>query len=78
MAERLKAEGEIPIIAKLVVCVTPPVVASQIFHVSYFLTGLACVGGVLLQALIPPRKKGLWAGLLISAGVTLVALLWRK
>lgn len=78
MPGRLKGEGEMAIIAKLVVCVTPPVVASQIFHATYFFTGLACVGGVLLQSLIPPRKKGLWAGMLVSASFAVVALLWRK
>jgi hypothetical protein len=78
MAEQLGFGEQVTIIAKLVVCVTPPVIAGQIFHASYFLTALACIGGVLLQALIPPRRKGLWAGLLISVGLTLVAVLWRK
>lgn len=43
MAEQLGFGEQVTIIAKLVVCVTPPVVASQIFHASYFLTGIACI-----------------------------------
>jgi hypothetical protein len=78
MARQLDFEKEIMIIAKLVLFIAPPTVASQMFHATHLVTGLACIGGALLQALIPPRTKSLLVGLALSVGYTVISALWRK
>jgi hypothetical protein len=78
MSQQLDFDKQIMIVVKLVLFITPPTVTSQIFHASHLVTGLACIVGVVLQALIPPRTKGLLVGLAISVGYTLIAAFWRR
>jgi hypothetical protein len=49
------------LLLKVLVLFVPPTIAPYVFDTAthHFLAGLSLITGVLLQALIPPRRKGL-------------------
>jgi hypothetical protein len=66
-------------LAKLIVFGMIPAVAIHSLHASYVTLGLSFIAASLLQALVPPRRKGLVLMLTISTLFTLIALFfqWR-
>lgn len=71
------SKEQIAIVAKLIVFGMISAVAIHVFHASYVVLGLSFVAASLLQALIPPRRKGLVPMLAISTLFTLIALAWQ-
>ena len=78
MPESNNGNLQIAILAKLIVFGMISAVAINAFHASYVLLGLSFIVGSLLQALIPPRGKGLLPILAISTLFTLIALILQK
>jgi hypothetical protein len=65
-------------VAKIFVFCVVPLTVSEGFHLrNPVVTGLSFIAGSLLQALIPPRRRGLLVMLILSAAYTAIALLWR-
>jgi len=75
MPESNSGNVQIAILAKLIVFGMVTAVAIHAFHASYVVLGLSFIVASLLQALIPPRGKGLLPILAISTLFTLIALL---
>ena len=77
MREPNSPDEQIAVFAKLVVFCMIPAVAIHAFHASYVVLGLSFVVASLLQALVPPKKKGLVPILALSTLFTLIALGWQ-
>ncbi len=77
MRESDNGNEQIAILAKLIVFCMISAVAIHAFRASYVVLGLSFIAASLLQALVPPRKKGLVPILAISTLFTLVALVWQ-
>jgi hypothetical protein len=65
--------------AKVVVAILPPTILRQ-FNVPHqrLLFSLSLVLGILLQALIPPRRMGLWQLLLLASLLGLSYYAWTS
>jgi hypothetical protein len=77
MCESDNGNERISILAKLIIFCMIPAVVIHAFHASYVALGLSFIVASLLQALVPPRRKGLVPILAISTLFTVIALLWQ-
>ena len=79
MEDSADSNGEVAVWAKLIVFCTIPTIIYRYFEVTYLELGLSFLASSLIQALIPPRRKGLVQMLTVSSIATLLALVlqWR-
>ena len=74
MPDLSQSKGEAAVWAKLIVFCALPVAADHVFKATYVELGLCFLASSFLQALIPPRRKGLVQILTASSIFPLLAL----
>jgi hypothetical protein len=77
MPESNSGYEPVAILSKLIILGMIPAVAIHAFHANYVVLALSFFVASLLQALVPPRRKGLVPMLAISTLFTLIALVWQ-